>query len=67
MSHYFYLSVLFVELSGIAFAWGERNSAIEVSLHFEATVRPALDQSGRKNNRNVPGANDERWDVETNN
>jgi len=67
MSHCFYLSVLFVELSGIAFPWGERNSAFEVSLHFEATVRPAFDQSDWKNHRNVPGANDERWDVETNN
>jgi len=38
MSHYFYLSRLFVELSGIAFTYGERNSAFEVSLHFEATV-----------------------------
>ena len=38
MSHHFYLSVLFVELSGIAFAYGERNSAFEASLHFEATL-----------------------------
>ena len=67
MSHYFYHSVLFVELSGIAFAQGERNSAFEVSLHFEATVWPALDQSDWKNNRNIHGANDGRCDVETNN
>jgi hypothetical protein len=38
MSHYFYPSVLFIELSGIAFDYGERNSAFEVSLHFEAPV-----------------------------
>jgi hypothetical protein len=38
MSQHFYLSVLFVELSGIAFACGESNSAFEASLHFEATV-----------------------------
>jgi len=38
-----------------------------VSLHFEATVWPPLDQSDWKNNRNIPGANDERWDVETKN
>jgi hypothetical protein len=67
MSHYFCPSVLFVELSGVAFAYGERNSAFEVSLHFEATVWPALDQSDWKNNRNIPGAIYERWDVETNN
>jgi hypothetical protein len=29
--------------------------------------RPALDQSDRKNNRNILGANDWRWDIETNN
>ena len=40
MSHHFYLPVLFVEHSGIAFAYGERNSAFETSLHFEATVQP---------------------------
>jgi len=45
MSHHFYLSVLFVELSGIGFAYGERNSAVEASLHLEATVKAALDQS----------------------
>jgi hypothetical protein len=38
MSRHFYLSVLFVELSGIAFAYGERNSAFEASQHFEVTV-----------------------------
>ena len=48
MSHYFYPSGLFVKLSGIAFAYGESNSAFEVSLHFEATVSTPWNRWGSK-------------------